>query len=128
MRNINKFSDYVFEDFDDEWKDEIDPYNEEIWEKEREEKIKIVIDKYEELWKKTAPGKPSDFISNFPSRQALDDEEYKFSEDLDNYEWTPDNEVDLLAEYGIYIGNSAEDNVSTKEWCNFLNDLGRAGW
>lgn len=116
---------------------ENDPYGEEEWGSEREQRIQQVIDKYEAKWASSASGKAQEFIEVYTHKQDLDDAEREDRDyDDDDDDFDPNDEVYLLAtEFGIHVGREIGEpstygtcNVTTEDWCDFFNDLVEAGW
>jgi hypothetical protein len=127
---IKKLKDFIFESNND-------PYGEEDCNEEETRKIKIqeVVDKYEEKWSSSAQGKAQEFIENYPYKQDFNEAEMDEVDDVDLDDdeveedgWSPEIEVYVLSQMGMYVGDKPTDNISTDDWCDFFNDLVEAGW
>jgi len=116
-----KFKYFILETYEFEG----DPYGEE---NDEPSDIDRIVSEYDEKWKNKAPGKVIDFIEKYPSKEDFKEDERIGGDYVDDDNWSPDNEIYLLSQIGLYVGNGAEDNISTEEWCDFFNDLVRAGW
>jgi hypothetical protein len=103
------------------------------------EDVQRVVNEWEEKWKDNASGLAQEFIEMFPTSSDFDEtmkDAYEYEDEGDEYEWNGDDEAYLIAHrLGIVIGgeigkegNHGIVNVTTDDWCNFFNELIKAGW